>query len=243
MEQFDRLGPAYHTFIRKDPMRRLHYETVIGLLHPEGSAIRKRILDIGCGEGELPRKLASDPYHDNITGFDSAPSLLKQAKDQEEQSALGIRYITAAADAFRSEEAFSDAVSVMVLPYSPSADYLHDFFSCAQRSLVPDGRFISIIFNPNFTAFERKIGNRRFAERDGKVEVQFLDPETNITAFTSMLTQYTKAEYERAALESGFGRTLWRDLHPSAAMRQMYAADFWEAFEREQPYTLLIAQK
>ena len=42
----------------------------------------KRVLDLGCGEGRLVRRLLADPFFDEVVGVDTSMALLARAKER-----------------------------------------------------------------------------------------------------------------------------------------------------------------
>jgi SAM-dependent methyltransferase len=59
----------YADYIKEDPFRRgLHFPAVEELL---GDVSRRRILDVGCGDGLFPRLLAQRGA--SVVGYDKAP--------------------------------------------------------------------------------------------------------------------------------------------------------------------------
>ncbi len=249
MDQFDKLKKGYVDFVKIDAMRNgLHYPEVQRILTEIQHDIRWRILDVGCGGGHLARQLASE-LGASLTGFDSAPALIAEAQAEEKRNPLGVRYEVARADQFHTDERFDDAVSVLVLPYAKDAADLQMFFRAACEPLEAGGRFISVVFNPEFKAFGERIGNRMFTREEGKsVEVHFLDPRTLQRAFKKddervFLTQFSRGEYEGAAKGAGFRRVSWEPLRPSEEAVKIYGKEFWEPCEREQPYAMVIAEK
>lgn len=245
MDQFNKLNTGYSSFVGADPMRNgLHYPAVLQKLGETQQGVRRKVLDVGCGDGLLARMLASDPYKAQVTGFDSSPNFVTLAQQEEERQPLGIQYEVASADQFKTSEHFDDAVSVMVLPYAPDATYLRQFFRAACEPLKEGSRFVSVVFNPEFKAFGVQIGNRMFTKTDdGRVQVHFLHPETKETTFTSHLTQFSKGDYEEAAKESGFKKVSWEALHPTHEAVEKLGETFWEACDREQPYAVLVTEK
>lgn len=247
MYHFNNLGAEYAKFMKEDPMRNgLHYPAVLDKLDQTKRGVRQRILDVGCGDGLFDRILAIDPERE-VTGFDSSVRFIRIAQDEEQKQPRGIRYHVAKAHEFVTDQQFDDGVSIMVLPYAPDAAYLQYFFSAASKPLETGGRFDSVVFNPEFTAFGQRIGNRLFSYTDdGKVQVHFLDPASNEEVWKTtptVLTQFTKAEYETGAKDGGFAKLTWEKLSPTQDAIEEYTPQFWEACVREQPYSLLIATK
>lgn len=251
MDQFNKLTKGYSKFVDEDPMRQVHYAAVLKELSGVQNSIQGRtmqVLDEGTGTGNLAIKVASE-LGASVLGFDSAPGLIAFAQEQESKNALGIEYQVAAAHEFTTDRTFDAAMSVLVLPYAPDEEYLTEFFRSASQALPAGGRFISVIFNPKFTAFGERIGNRIFDKSDdGRIEVHFLDPVTLQRAFKKdeervFLTQFSQEQYEESSLKGGFRSVQWDTLHPSQEQIEKLGKGFWEKFEQEQPYALLIAQK
>lgn len=250
MEQFNKLGLAYQKFLKGDPMRRLHWQTVLGKLENNQSTARKKLLDIGCGTGELDILAASESYNYSVTGFDPSENFIEIAEKEKEKikPPLPISYFIARADqitdkTFGADERFDEAVSVMVMPYAPDSAYLQQFFGVAYRLLIEKGEFSSVIVNPGFTGFGKIIGNRIFEKNGDDITVNFRNPKTGITVFQSHLTQFSQAQYEEAAEAQGFTSFIWGDLHPTGEMVEEHGKEFWNAFEREQPYAMMSVVK
>ena len=240
-EQFDKIKGEYSTFVDMDPIRNyLHYPAVMTQLD---NVRGQHILDVGCGDGLFDTKLAREGAQ--VTGYDKAPNLIAIGQQRESQEYLGIEYKIADPTTFESTIQFDNAVSVMVLPYSPDEDYLKHFFVSTERALKTSGKFISVIFNPKFQAFNEIIANRRFQKIDdsGKVQVQFLNPKTDEVLFTAELSQFTKLDYEQAALKAGFVRTDWEPLFPVQEGVKRLGNNFWNKSKTSQPYATFIAQK
>lgn len=237
MDQFERVSRQYGAFVGMDPFRNcLHYPAVMSEL---GDVRGRTILDIGCGDGRLARKFASEGA--TVYGYDSAPGQISEAVALGTE---GIRYSIATPQSFQCDELFDDAVSVLVLPYAESESALTPFFASAFSLLRKNGRFISIIFNPSFSAFGESLGCRAFQrETEGRVTVQFLSPETGHVEFTSTLTQFPTATYEAAALAAGFTRPRWSKLFPTLEGRVLFGDEFWSRCIDVQPYSVFIVDK
>ena len=247
MDHFNNLGAEYAKFVKIDPMRNgLHYPAVLQKLDETKKDVRQRILDVGCGDGLFDRMMAIHPDRE-VTAFDPSRRFIEIAEAEEKKQPLGIRYSVAKAHEFKTLERFDDAVSVMALPYAPDAAYLSQFFRAACAPLESGGYFVSVVFNPAFSAFNLRIGNRMFSlTDDGKVQVHFIDPASGEEVWKTtptVLTQFTTGQYETGAKDGGFAKVSWEKLHPSEDAVLEYSPKFWEACEREQPYALLIAMK
>ena len=229
----------YAAFVEKDPFRNgLHYPATLRQL----GDVKKRIVDVGCGDGRFPRLMAEQGA--KVTGYDIAPEKIHEAQILEAANPLGIHYVVATPETFTSHERFDDATSVLVLPYSPSIAELTEFFRSTAKQLVEHGRFISVVFNPSFSAFGKNLGSRRFEKLEGNnVQVEFIDPISHETQFTSILHQYTKEEYEGAAVEGGLRTELWENLYATREAVERMGEPFWQDCHNEQPYAVHVARK
>lgn len=229
----------YAAFVKEDPFRNgLHYPALLNLLQ----CPNQKILDVGCGDGLFPRMLAKKGA--TVLGYDLAQEKIAEAKQEELNQPLGIKYLVASSETFSYSELFNQATSVMVLPYAPTSKDLDAFFRSTFIHLADNGKFISVIFNPQFKAFNKIIGSRRFNKlTENKVEVEFLDVDSKQTKFTSLLQQYTEQEYEQSALSSGFELCSFKKLFATAEAIEKFGSFFWEECHQEQPYALFVAQK
>ena len=242
VEQFNEISQSYGSFVEQDPVRnRLHYPAVISELGDKAKG--KKVLDIGCGNGALDRLLAKT-CEAEVVGYDAAPDSIALAAEREKVDNLGISYIAASHEEFKWPEPFDEAVSVMVLPYAKDPKDLEKFFKSAFDNLKSGGRFISVVFSPEFKNFGEVVANRKFVELpEHKVQVQFLDPKSAEMQFSADLTQFSEAEYTQAFSGAGFETAKWKTLYPNASGKEALGNEFWEKAEETQPYGLLVVEK
>lgn len=216
----------------------LHYPSIIEALR-EGP--HQRVLDVGCGDGLLG-EILSNELGSRVEGYDVAPAQIEAASKREASHPRGNFYTVGTPESFTASP-FDAATSVMVLPYSENLAALCTFFKYTEPLLEEGGKFVSVVFNPRFTAFDQVIGCRRF-ERLGpdQVRVSFLGPDGK-PAFTSVLIQYSAEAYRDAALRGGFSAVDFADLEPASIGKQKLGTEFWRLCERVQPYSLITATK
>ena len=90
MTDFDQMK-NYADYIKKDPFRRsLHYPTVKEVL---GDLNKKRILDIGCGDGLFPRLLAE--HGASVVGYDKASQKIAEAQKHMDGRQLPVKFYVA----------------------------------------------------------------------------------------------------------------------------------------------------
>jgi 2-polyprenyl-3-methyl-5-hydroxy-6-metoxy-1,4-benzoquinol methylase len=180
----------------------------------------------------------------SVVGYDAAPERIVEAKQQEQVQRLGIQYHVATPRTFCSAQTFDAVVSVMVLNYAPSIEELVAFFVSTERYLVPSGRFISVVLNPEFSAFAEDFIVRRISKLEGRaVRMEFFDDDGSAPKLTAIQHKYSREEFERAAVQGGMRPQLWKDLFATAAAVAELGEDFWRACHRTQPYALFIARK
>jgi len=239
MTDFDQVT-NYTNYIEDDPFRRgLHFPAVEEVL---GDPNKKRILDIGCGDGLFSRLLAERGAA--VVGYDRSPRQIAQAQAQVSAPELDATFVVATPQTFFHDGTFDAAMSVMVLQFAASPEDLAAFFRSASRHLGPGGRFISVVINPLFSAFGEDFVIRRWTRLEGNnMRSDFLDRASGRVEMTVEVHQYTSEEFERAAISGGMKPAAWRKLFATPdAVRQM-GASFWRPCHEHQPYALFVAQK
>jgi ubiquinone/menaquinone biosynthesis C-methylase UbiE len=108
------------------------------VLELAGDVRGRRILDVGCGDGELAVRLATRGAQ--VTGVDVSPSMIGAARARAEQNGVQARFCEARADALPfAAEAFDLVIAVTVLCFIGNA---LPTFREAGRVLAPGGRLV-----------------------------------------------------------------------------------------------------
>src|SRR5215813_2052388 len=119
----------YTKYIEDDPFRRvLHFPAVEEVL---GNVNKKRILDIGCGDGLFSRLLAERGA--TVVGYDRARQQIAQARARVGAPGLDATFVVATPQTFFHDGTFDAAMSVMVLNYATSPEELAAFFRSESR--------------------------------------------------------------------------------------------------------------
>jgi len=146
-ERWKRLAPEYLETLRSGERgdflrRRLLTPRLMGIL---GRLEGLKVLDVGCGEGSLARKMARRGA--SVRAFDWMEALIAYALDREGKQGHGIRY--AAADTSRAfpspSRAFDLAVCNMVLKDMPG---IRTTVAEISRVLRKQGRFVRTVLHP-----------------------------------------------------------------------------------------------
>jgi trans-aconitate methyltransferase len=106
-------------------------ESLLKLLAPKAG---ERILDLGCGTGQLTEKIAESGAF--VQGIDSSLSMITKAKENYPQ----IQFAVADARDFEVDEPLDAVFSNAVLHWIKEADAAID---CIKKALKPGGRFVA----------------------------------------------------------------------------------------------------
>ena len=230
----------YADYIKEDPFRRgLHFPAIEEIL---GDLNKRRILDVGCGDGLFPRLLAEQGA--TVVGYDKAPEKIAEARGHKDTRRLEVKFVVATPHTFSHDGMFDAATSVMVLSYASSLEELAAFFRSASRHLVSGGRFVSIVLNPSLAAFGTDFFIRRFTKLQGnKLRSEFLDRASGQVEMTVETHQYTNEEYERAVVDGGMKPEAWKKLFATQDAVDQMGTSFWQPCHEHQPFALFIARK
>jgi len=238
--QYNKISSNYSKVAESDPSKLFaQYYTVLHLLKP---VVGKFILDIGCGQGIFSRLLAQNGAR--VVGYDISKTQIIEAKRQEKNNPLGIRYLVSTPRLFKHDEKFDAAVSIMVLPYALDKKDLSIFFKSTFEMLKNNGRFISVVFNPNFKRFNQIFYNRRWTKnKRGRIQVEFYIHNNRLITKAEYGYSFTKADYEYCAKESGFKKWEWNSLKIDKKGIKETGLEFWKDFTKDCPYVVFIVEK
>jgi len=236
MTDFGRI-PQYASYVARDPFRHgLQFPAVISEL----GDLKKRILDVGTGDGLLPRLLAREGAV--VVGYDKSAEKIAEAKAHKDAQHLDVTFVVATPHTFVADGQFDAATSVMVLPYAADIDDLRAFFRNTREHLIAGGTFVSTVLNPAFSAFDRNLIVRCVRKLAGNlVQMEFLNEVSGAIEMNPIMHQYTRDEYESAVTQEGM-KFEWKKLFASPQPGEKWNEELWRACHETQPYALLVAQ-
>jgi SAM-dependent methyltransferase len=237
-ERWDRNAASWHKFYgANDPSRRdLLDPIILGIL---GDISGKRVLDAGCGDGYLSRKLAK--LGAKVTGVELSQEMLSFALEEQKREPLDITYHKANITSlpFLSDRSFDVVVTNNVI--QDVADY-RGAFKEFSRLLRPAGTYLQIVNHPCFATpvwgwVRDTNGNRLYRKVDyyfkrGPFPVEWR-PETRMEP--TITWHRTLGDLVNVLISSGFRITkliepepteLWFSLYPKSAEGDSRIPDF-----------------
>jgi tRNA (uracil-5-)-methyltransferase TRM9 len=107
----------------------------------------ERILDLGCGNGQLARTLAERGHRGPYLGLDFSPPLLADAQSQPKGFSATFRQVDLTAPEWGGTDSFSPSpfdliFAFAILHHIPGHDLRRSILQKVHRLLAPGGRFI-----------------------------------------------------------------------------------------------------
>jgi SAM-dependent methyltransferase len=143
------------------------------------------VLEIGCGTGRVTIPLAAHGV--DITGLDVSSSMLAEAKRKAQQQSLEIRWVQADGRNFELGQHYALILMPFnILQFFHEAESLRQVFGCVKRHLLPGGRLIFDVFNPQVAFLaedpQRRYERARYDDPEGSGEVVIEETHEYIAA-------------------------------------------------------------
>jgi SAM-dependent methyltransferase len=221
---WDQVSSEWIAFIRgPDPVGARQHILLPAVRELCGAISGRRILDIGCGEGQLCRLLRD--LGAEVTGIDAAPSMIEAARAEEEHRRRTIVYEVRDASGPHSGGPFDIITAVLLLHMleDPGA-----VVKAAARALRRRGHFVAAILHPAFDG----VGEGWVLDQDGDVqwsvdryveEIRGVSP-LGVSSFHRPLSYYFGLGFEAGLQVDGFLEPIapaWisKQLRPEARAR------------------------
>ena len=124
-----------------------------------------RVLDLGCGEGYVSRKIAAEAPA-RLLSIDISKGMIDLARASEEAAPLGIEYRVASATERDLDEQFDQVLAVFLFNYL-TCDEMVSVLKSVYRHLRPGGRFLFTAPHPSFPFIDRAAEPPFFFETEG----------------------------------------------------------------------------
>ncbi|MDT8914503.1 class I SAM-dependent methyltransferase [Amycolatopsis sp. PS_44_ISF1] len=223
--QFDQLAEAYERSFTELPFRRhIELPSVLAALGAPDGIAGQRALDLGCGSGYYTRLLA-DLGAEPVVGLDQSAGMVGYAREREAREPRGVRYLVQHAgdgSAGVADPTLSGScdlvLAVYVLPYATTSEILHQMCLTARTALVPGGRFVTAVLNPDFATepgYYRPFGFDLVAGPATANEGGSFLLRTHIGEHAMEVTahRWSRSAHEAALTRAGFTTFAWQAPH------------------------------
>ncbi len=193
MNSYTGFAKVYETFMDNVPYDEWA-EYLKGLLSEYGVEKGALVTELGCGTGEMTRRLARAGY--DMIGIDLSEEMLDIARYEHEEESKDILYLCQDMRGFELYGTVAAVVSVCdSMNYITSEEELLKVFRLVNNYLDADGIFI---FDMNtIYKYETQLADRVIAENREECSLiweNYYDKETRLNEYD--ITIYTKAEFE-----------------------------------------------
>jgi SAM-dependent methyltransferase len=147
-KQWNEAAESWVEFVRSGRNYYSEYLNGPALKRIIGKVEKKKLLDVGCGEGCFSRHFAKAGAE--VTGIDLSDALIKAAVEEEERHPLGVKYFVADAADLNMLESGSFDLAYCHMALLDIRDYV-GAISEASRVLKTGGRFVISMEHPCFT--------------------------------------------------------------------------------------------
>jgi 2-polyprenyl-3-methyl-5-hydroxy-6-metoxy-1,4-benzoquinol methylase len=196
---WNRLAPTWIQYVGQPGAIQVREEVLKpAFLSLAGSLEGKKVLDAGCGEGDMARWLAGKGA--TVIGIDASDVLLEAARRGEEKSSRGITYLQRDITALGDLSDFDVIVSNQVISVVP--DHVAAFREL-YKVLRPSGILVISITHPLFDG----VGSGWVIEQDGEVRWyvdRYMARIEGRAAHGAPTYHRSLSDYISAAVETGF---------------------------------------
>lgn len=227
--EYDSLVRAYQ---RSKTMPFRVYSEIPNHLESLGDLHGRNVLDLACGEGFYTR-LIKQAGAARVVGVDLSPEMIALARQQEQQSPVGIEYFAGAAESIADLGTFDVVSAAYLLNCAPDIATLNGMTQAISRSLAPGGRLVATIGDlgcrsgVDYSPYGMTTNVTADLPEGAPYQITFLlDEDTfSITDFN-----HSQAAYESACAAAGLDVLAWRTCTVTDEGLNCYGADFWRTW-------------
>ncbi|MDM8348850.1 class I SAM-dependent methyltransferase [Pseudomonas sp. sp1636] len=211
-----------------------------------GDVQGKTVLDLACGEGRFSRTIKRQGAR-QVVGVDISAGMIELARQAEKQRPLGISYIHSDVAALGTIGSFDMVSAAFLFNYAASKEALLALCRTAYNNLKAGGQLVASInatplFPPRNDQATRKYGYLVHSpsplHEGDAVEYAFFTGSHAIRLFN---VHWSRATYEWALREAGFGACRWQSPTVSQQGLEQHGDEFWRDFLREPNFICLGA--
>jgi len=225
--QYDQIADLYAAISDTNLIRT--YVEQPSFLNVIGSIEGQSILDVACGTGMYSRLLKKRGAA-RVMAVDIAPEMIAVAKRLEEQTELGVEYLTCDVAEMPTLGSFDVVTAVYLLHYAHSKEHLGRMCRRISQNLKPGGRFVTVVSNPefnpagpNYAKYGFTLSQRVDAPEGSSGALVFLGEPPVMIHYR----HWTRATYEGALAAAGFRTIVWERLRPSPEAEAHFGREFW----------------
>lgn len=141
---FDNLPEFYKETLNWPYRKHLEIPTIKNIL---GDISDSSLLDFGCGPGVLSRQFKQMGAQ-QVVGYDISQGMLNFAQQTEQDSPLGITYLSNITSDYN--QYFDIIVSIYTMSFNSHYSELQAMINKMSSLLKPQGKLITVVINPSF---------------------------------------------------------------------------------------------
>lgn len=243
-EEYDKLAIAY-TGSRTNPSNMYTYDHSV--LRAVGNLEGKDVLDIGCGDGGLSRKII-ELGASSVVGFDISSVQIGLALLAERTSPTGAQFMVGNACDIELDRQLDVAVASHVFHYAQTKEQLGQMFENAYSHLRPGGKLVALLsYFESGRRRDKKYGYTTHRPwfstgSDGNIYRVKLYNEVGWQICSFWNNHWRRSTYEYLARRAGFD-VEWRVPGPSAEGIEKHGFEFWRDYIDNPNHQILVATK
>lgn len=238
-DQYKNISVAYQQ-ARRMPMT--YFLEVPSVIRQVGDLSNRTLIDFACGEGFFTR-MFRNLGASTVIGTDLSPDMIRLAQQQEASSPLGITYAVADASILHRFGQFDLATAIYLFNYADDEATLANMLANVRQNLVPGGRLIAVIPNPDFIngradtlPYGYFMEERARRPQNSRVRMTF----TGENPFSIEFTQWNRPTWERLLARNGFTDINWIPFTVSDEGIRQFGPDFWTT-TLQNPKSLILS--